>query len=396
MAISISTDLISIITFYALIFLYLFYKRKRITTQKLGRIPVAFFLKTQSGVGALRRLGTKYERFWKSFGYAAIPIGFVGLVSGLIFLTAELVRIITTPQATAGIGLVLPGVRIPGSSIFVPFWYGIIALFIVLIVHEGAHGVVAEAWKLKIKNAGVGMFAIIPFAFVEPNEAKLKKSKIKTQLSVFAAGPFANLVAALIAFLVMTFLLAPASAQALEPTGIYIDSVDPGFPADLAGLPADVIINKVDDRTITASTDFLEYMATISPGQTVTLSSDDQDFEITTVENPTNTSKAFLGVKFRQNTIVKPSLQESYGNLPLLLIYASRLFYWIFMLNIGIGIINLLPLGPIDGGRMADLALRSVIKDKKVAAKTYTIITTFSAALLLFNILAPILLSFTL
>jgi len=60
------------------------------------------------------------------------------LICGL--LIKGLYELIFVPTAPPTLSLVIPGVQIPGSPIFVPFWYGIIALFTVILVHEFGHG----------------------------------------------------------------------------------------------------------------------------------------------------------------------------------------------------------------------------------------------------------------
>ena len=49
-----------------------------------------------------------------------------------------------------GVSIVIPGVEMPGSSIYIPFFYGLIALATVLIVHEFSHGFIA--YKLELSS----------------------------------------------------------------------------------------------------------------------------------------------------------------------------------------------------------------------------------------------------
>ena len=97
------------------------------------------------------------------------------------------------------VSLVIPGVEMPGSSIYVPFGYGLIALATVLIVHEFSHGIQAVGEKIPIKSIGLLLVAIIPGAFVEPDEEELKEAKKISRLRVYAAGSIANLSLAIIA-----------------------------------------------------------------------------------------------------------------------------------------------------------------------------------------------------
>ena len=60
--------------------------------------------------------------------------------------------------------------------------------------------------------------------------------------------------------------------------------------------------------------------------------------------------------------------------------------YWVFIFSIGIGLFNLLPLGPIDGGRMFYVSSLKIMS-KKTAFKVLKFITAFSIALVFINFL---------
>ncbi len=97
----------------------------------------------------------------------------------------------TPPLAT----LILPGVNLP-------FVEGVLALGIILVVHEGAHAVLARIAKIPILSSGLVLFGIIPIgAFVEPDEDRLKKLENTSQTRVLVAGSTANFFTSLIFFL---------------------------------------------------------------------------------------------------------------------------------------------------------------------------------------------------
>ena len=50
-------------------------------------------------------------------------------------------------------------------------------------------------------------------------------------------------------------------------------------------------------------------------------------------------------------------VDDSLGPLPWILFELAELFEWIAMLNLGIGLFNLLPLKPLDGGYMLEILL---------------------------------------
>ena len=72
---------------------------------------------------------------------------------------------------------VLPGVDIPGSPVLIPLGYGIIGLITVLVIHEFGHGIISRVEGVKIDSIGVLLLAVLPGAFVEPNEEDVQKSE---------------------------------------------------------------------------------------------------------------------------------------------------------------------------------------------------------------------------
>jgi membrane-associated protease RseP (regulator of RpoE activity) len=67
----------------------------------------------------------------------------------------------------------------------------------------------------------------------------------------------------------------------------------------------------------------------------------------------------------------------------------TNLFNWAIALNLGIGAINLLPLGIMDGGRMFELALTKHIKNKKTRLKVWKTVSGTALFLLLMNLVGP-------
>jgi membrane-associated protease RseP (regulator of RpoE activity) len=378
-------NLISIIVFYSLIALFLFIRRKRVEVQS----KIFFLYKTKRFNKLMKSIANKAPRFWKWFGYAAIPIGFIGMAFIFGYLTYALIQLILVKPETATISLLIPGVKIPGSSFFVPFWYGIIALFFVILVHEGAHGLVSEAFKNKVKSSGVGLLLLLPLAFVEPDEKQLKKQNWKTQMAIFGAGTMANFVSAAITLALAVFLIVPLVNAVIVPSGLTIDSVTKGQPAELAGLSKNITITAIDSQNITDATSFLKYMQTITPGEVVNIAGTGKVYPVTTIASPKNASLAYIGVNVKQDMQIKPEVKAKYGNLPWCMWYFLQLLYWIFTLNLGIGLINLLPLGPIDGGRMAKIGIEQAIKNREKAKKVFGIISALSLLLLLANLIGP-------
>ncbi len=175
--------------FIILLSLFLYLRRKKLDTH--GPFPFLYFsmYRTKLGIGLMDKLAGKWNRLFKWLGYIGIIVGFLGMIAICVALIDNIYNIMTQPEAAPGVGLVLP-FQMKGAF-YVPFFYWIISIFIIALVHEFAHGVIARAHNLKVKSSGfafLGVLApIIPAAFVEPDEKALVKRPHRQQLSVFAA-----------------------------------------------------------------------------------------------------------------------------------------------------------------------------------------------------------------
>jgi membrane-associated protease RseP (regulator of RpoE activity) len=69
-----------------------------------------------------------------------------------------------------------------------------------------------------------------------------------------------------------------------------------------------------------------------------------------------------------------------------LIIWVLGLFYWLYVLNLGIGLFNLVPLGPIDGGRMLLAVLRKRYPEEK-AMRIWKSVSSFFLMIILINIM---------
>ena len=99
-------------------------------------------------------------RFWKWFMNVGIVISYIAM----IYITWTLLSSLSSMLYAPSVSLVIPGVELPGSSIYVPLGYGLVALATVLIVHEFSHGILAVAEKINVKSVGLMLFAILPGA----------------------------------------------------------------------------------------------------------------------------------------------------------------------------------------------------------------------------------------
>ena len=179
---------------FSLIFIVL--PSVNVPAQKVAAIPgdgisqylvlLPFLASYVIGLGGL----TLFSLLTYGFGILASVAGSVG-GSG-----AQLCQI--APGAT----LIIPGINLP-------FVEGILALIIIMVVHEGAHSVLARVLKVPVTSAGVVLLGTIPVgAFVDPDEAKLGLLSALDQARILVAGSMSNLLTAFVALLLLAgFLL---------------------------------------------------------------------------------------------------------------------------------------------------------------------------------------------
>ena len=162
-----------------------YFKKSERNLQKLIApfgIPIVYavFYKTKLGLKFMDSVAKRF-RLINIFGYAAIAVGVLGMVFIAFSLFQSLYNILFVPKALPAAGLVLP-FKVKGSF-YVPFFYWIISIFILALVHEMSHGIMARFYNIKVKSSGfafIGLILpIIPAAFVEPDEKQLKKAKSK-------------------------------------------------------------------------------------------------------------------------------------------------------------------------------------------------------------------------
>lgn len=377
-----------VLGFYGGIILLIFLNRKKFDIH--GKIVALY--RTKVGLKAMDKLSGKYREIVKLLGYTGMGIGIVGLVVIFTILVNNLWKLLTNPEAQSGVSLVIPGVHIPGAILTPPLIIGWIALFLVIVVHEFSHGVVAKAHDIKIKSSGLAFFGPLLGAFVEPDEKILKKKDDVTQYSVYAAGPFSNILLGLVVLAIGAWILLPLIGAITEPTGFSVENIQEGFPGEAAGLENGVIITGINGESTTDYAAFAEQLNFIRPDEKITLNTDRGDYEITTVVNPNDDSvkKGYIGIAGFKNERKLKTDNIAWTIILNILSWLRELFVWVYILSLGIGLANLLPLGPVDGGRIALVALTR-LKGKAKGELWWKKISLLTLAVLALNIFWPLL-----
>jgi membrane-associated protease RseP (regulator of RpoE activity) len=380
-------DVVSAILFVVLMGIFLYRNRAQIGLQKI-LFPFLYILmyRTKVGIATMERWSEKYREQIKLFGYFCIGIGFFGMIIASYSIVYMIVQLIFKPEvAEAGVSLVVPFTNVPGIG-YLSFWHFIIAVFVLMIIHEFAHGIVARAHGLSIKSSGlavIGVLApILPAAFVEPDEEKMKKKDDIVQYSIFAAGPVANIMLALLLLLVFPQLTSIENTMTV-PQGFSYTLINDSLPASQSGMN-DSIINSLNGEKIDDYTQFQYGMLCVKPNHELTIGTMKGNYTMTAVANPADATRGFIGIKPKQNERIWKPHFETFGPV---YSWFTELIKWIMALNLLIGLTNLLPVAIVDGGRMFQVVLKRTVKDRGRANKIFGIIAIIILICILFGLL---------
>ena len=148
-----------------------------------------------------------------------------------------------------------------------------------------------------------------------------------------------------------------------------------------------MVLQAVDGHKITNSTDYVDVVGSYKPGDNATVQTDQGSYTLTLDKNPTNESKGFFGIQAVKHFEM---INDSLGPLPWILFELVELFQWIAMLNLGIGLFNLLPLKPLDGGYMLEILLSYKLSED-VYKPIVNSLSVIMAMIIVFSLVAGLL-----
>lgn len=431
-------DLIFLVVF-CFFLAWFFYTRRKKVDRELG---IMFLYKTQWGVKMIERFSKRYQRILRGLQYIIVSTGYLLMtlivymmgrsILMYIFDSKEIVKTIDAPP----IAPVIPYFpQLFGMESFFPplyFTYFLIALVIVMFVHEFAHGIYMRLYGIKIKSTGVAAFGPILGAFVEQDEKDMRSKKNFEQRVVLAAGTFANIVTGLfflaifISFFYLsfipvgyiftgyamgvadvdsvtgignlddelteiyinnrTFLLDENLKQQLEKEDLEVYQVLFDAPAVRAGLEGAII--SINGKETIGQRGLTEVLSEFKPGDEVEIKTivngEERLYNLVLDQHPQNPEMVYLGVTNSLMSmtnfvsLLSPQNPTVYyetswdGEFVFFIYY---LLFWIMFLNIMVALFNMLPLGILDGGRFFELTILSITKSEDVANKFYKFLT---------------------
>ncbi len=299
------------------------------------------------GLYLIDKLVKRYPKFIRRLGNVGIGIG---LLTGIV---GTIVLIILTVKLQQTFGLVLPtagGYQIPGPVFSIPFWYWIIAVFIIVVAHETMHAVFVRLEKVPVKNYGIALLLLLPIgAFVDPDNNRIKRLSLIKKLRIFAAGSFANFIVALLAIGIF-FSSLFAFGALTKTSGVLIDSVAENSPADVVNLEG--TIHKINDTEIKNVFDFVKAVNNTKPSDELSITTDKGNYKLILKRHPAIENRTYIGINIRNS--YEYNILGFGGTVPLIFLKAffavMPFLNWLFLISSGVGIVNLLPVKPLDGG----------------------------------------------
>jgi len=316
----------------------------------------------------LTKMLNRTRRGIRVFADISVVAGFLMMGFAFWFLLNNVSNYFEAPTKFSELTVLIPGVTLTSSA---SITYFLLSIPIVLVIHEGAHGIVATLEKIKIKTGGFAIFIALFAGFVEPDEEEFNKAKKISKLRVIGAGATSNVIFsfALGAILLTNPLFAIVLPEPIlgwmydEPDGVLVLSIIEGSGAEKAGLKQNDIITAINDINVRTPLDFQK--ADIVPGQTVNVSilRDGQQLELPIVimASEDDPERGLIGIIRDNSFAYKPVYNFIEWNNP----SVSMFLLWLWMISFFIGIINMLPLPILDGGKF----IHSII-DKKISERT--------------------------
>ena len=354
-------DFLNVLWYYAIAFMIIWVLailfRKRLKIDITGPLLMR---RTQRLRDFIDSVANRSPRIWRWAMNIGLPVAFFFMALILYLLLDTLPTTFSNPQ----VSLILPGVDIPGSPLFIPLGYGIIALMTVLVVHEFGHGIISRVEGVKIKSIGVLLLAVLPGAFVEPDEDDIEKSKRISKLRIYAAGSIFNLSLAAIALLLTFIISSLVIAPAFHTDGVGISSVVPNSPAD-GILTQGMVIQSINGVQVADLNNYV--LNNTKVGENMTFQTNQGTYTIKAGVSPNNSSRGYIGIRSQAHLVVDNNVAKTFGyQIPWFIYSLNDLFYWIFLLNFAVGTFNLLPMKPLDGGLLLEELLGYKLSENKV------------------------------
>ena len=312
----------------------------------------------------LIKILSRTRRGIRIFADVSVVSGFIMMGFAFWFLLNNISNFFVAQSEFSELTVLIPGVTLTSSA---SITYFLLSIPVVLVIHEGAHGIVAALEKIKIKTGGFAIFIAMFAGFVEPDEEEFGKAKKISKLRVIGAGATSNVIFAFGLGLIL--LTNPLFAMVVPepllstfyelPEGVLVLSIIENSGAEKAGMLANDIITSINGIPILSPVDF----PSLSPGETATVSiirdGQPMEFGVEIMPSPDDPERGLIGIMRDNSFAYKPVMNFIEWNDP----NVSMFLLWLWMISFFIGIINMLPLPILDGGKFIHTIIDKRISD---------------------------------
>lgn len=344
--------------------------------------PFLMMWRTTRFNSLIDRVGRALRPFWKVFWTLGVAISIGGMVYITYILCRNLFYLFFNTESASPVSLLIPGITL-SLNFNTLFFFGL-SLAIIIIFHEFSHGVAAKAENIQVKSTGLLLLAVIPGAFVEPDEESLNKAKRSAQARVFSAGSTTNILMGLIALVLLinsNLVLAPLYST--DPSGLQVTEIVPGSPADGILRTWDVIKN-INGSPVKDADSLTLVLSEIPPNSTVPflILRDGTSIELNfTLGQSTTRNASYIGINSFPYYEPRFSFVPSMGSF-----YILGSLSWFYLLSINIGLINMMPVTGLDGDKLLAILLRTLFRSEKRAAQLSNTLRWACLMILVLNI----------
>lgn len=333
--------------------LYIVARVFRLNNHGLNVKPAYFMYRSKRLNLFLDRVMRRWRSLWEVLSNIGLAFSVGLMIFSIYFLANNLIRFAFPIGQVAPVFPVIVGLTI--RLYWLPYFF--LAVCIVVLTHELAHGITARLENIPVLSSGIFAVLVFPGAFVEPDEKKFEKASILSRLRMLAAGSSTNLVTALLAFLLLNILFAP-------PAGILIHEVVPGGPLDRqARLQNWDVIKAINGTPMHTYLDFYDFMESVNPNDTLVL----------TVVHANEINNVTIRVEMDDAGQPTPGMYDGWASyqpsrLGLDQYTTVNLFwvlFWIYLIALSVAIFNMFPLYPFDGERVLYYPLARLVGGRK-------------------------------
>jgi membrane-associated protease RseP (regulator of RpoE activity) len=386
--VEVNTRLIFLLGTLGLIGFLMWWDRKNVE-----RVSILFFRRTKNGIDMIDRIAKKAPRFWKVYGWLGVVAGIISMVLITGLMGSMVFEVVSTGEPSGEAGVALPStgdsVTAQPGIISIPAEAWLISIAILMVVHELSHGIIARSENFEINSVGVLVLGIIPGAFVEPKGENMlpggeevegeshgawDQGNWTSRIKVLCAGSWANYLTAGLFILIAGGMTGAVSFS----TGIMYQAQE-DYPAGQAGMTNGTLYS-LGQNEVREIEDIEAATEDLSPGDSIVLNTSEGEFNVTATSRE-DFEGGYIGVRF---TGIDQQYKNGFQSYSGFLGWIIGVFQIVAFLNLGIGLFNMLPAKPLDGGHVLDALV------ERFAGEEYRYFVNAWSASLLLTIMAVI------